>query len=148
VAHANGRRGWTIKNQMDTGRSAFYGTLAGGGANDLYLLGSFPHGISTVAYHFDGAAWNRFQLDGSDFSPVITSFWARPWGPRWALNRSDAFEWDDTGWHDRGPMPTTLAGESPGPSAIGSDGTDVFATGEWVHSDSGQPAIWVYRRAP
>jgi len=34
----------------------------------------------------------------------------------------------------------------PGGDAVGSDGTDVFATGEWDHS-SATPAIRIYRYA-
>src|ERR1700682_3678795 len=144
---------WKIKNRLESGGLTYYGTLSGGGPNDLYLLGGTLHGLVTLGHHFDGAIWNRFQLDGSN---LIVSFWARPSGPRWGLNRSDAFEWDDAGWHNRGPMPTTLAHEWGGASGIGSDGTDIFVTGEWVHPGGGEwvppgsgvpGTIWVYRYA-
>lgn len=140
---------WKITDRLPPVGSTHYGTLSGSGPEDLYLLGYSEHGQSVLPYHFDGAAWNPFHFDKSSFSAFFVSLWARPWGPRWALNDRNAFERDDAGWHDRGPMPTELAHESPGPSGIGSDGTDVFVTGEFVHSGSGVPsAIWVYRYAP
>jgi hypothetical protein len=135
---------WRKRDQFPSSNTGpFYGTLSGDGTNDLYLLGSTWRGMQTIAYHLQSGLWTPFSLDNSESSSRIISLWARPWSPRWALNRSDAFEWDGAGWRNRGPKPTTLAAELPGNDAIGSDGADVFVTGEWVHS--GAVAIWIYR---
>jgi hypothetical protein len=132
---------WSNTSKIPSSDSGpFYGFLSGG-PDDLYLVGYTLHGLESVSYRFSFGAWTPFSLGASSY---IVSLWARPWGPRWALDRQNAFEWDGAAWRDQGPKPTTLAGELPGDDAVGADGTNVFATGEWDHS-SATPAIWIYR---
>jgi hypothetical protein len=137
---------WEISQRLGGGGFWVFGTLSGSAPNELYLVGSM------VAYQFDGATWTVVKLDADPShlsSSHVFSIWARPWGSRWGLTTGYVFEWDDDGWKERGQRPDVEVHEWPGPGAIGSDGTDVFVTGEWVHSGSGQPdAIWIYRYAP
>lgn len=136
---------WEVTAQFHGSDSIFsqdvFGFFSGSAPDDLYVWGP------RSAFHFDGTAWKYFEfthLTGVD------SVWVRPWGPRWGASKGDAFEFQDGGWQDRGPLPILIAHSQVTPNSIGSDGTDVFITGEDVEPPPvGWPSgVWIYRYLP
>jgi hypothetical protein len=123
-----------------------YGVISGTASDDLYIVGAMQ------TQHFDGTAWNPFwfhPIDVSD-SGVPRSVWAAQWGgPRWGTSTTNVFEFSGGGWQDRGRLPGSRCAIA-GWAAIGSDGTDVFVTGEWVQQTPAGPpySIWIYRYSP
>ena len=78
---------------------------------------------------------------------LIDNFWSQPWGSTWMLTVGDIYELTSAGWQDRGRRPDVLIDHCTfGLGAVGSDGTDSFATGCWVAPSDGR--IWIYRYLP
>jgi hypothetical protein len=123
-----------------------YGVISGTASYDLYIVGAMQ------TQHFDGTGWKPFgfhTIDVND-SGLPRSVWAAAWGgPRWGTSTTNVFEFSAGDWQDRGRLPVLGCG-SAGWAAIGSDGTDVFVTGEVVQKPPVNPpySIWIYRYSP
>jgi len=125
---------WEVTAQLHGGGSDTFGLLSGSAPNDLYAVGAMD------SAHFDGTTWRFFSFDATKLR--AQSMWARPWGLKWGTSSTDAYKFTD-GWQDRGQLPGS---QNAGFSHIGSDGTDVFVTGEWVQDPVSPPfSIWIYR---
>jgi hypothetical protein len=135
--------GFRVDNKLFTcqGLGFCWGPLSGSGSDDLFLLLPDKHTSWNGAMHFDGVSWNPVHYPTGT---KIANIWSRPFGPTWMLTSVDVYEHNEGGWQDRGLRPDVLIdlGE-PGMGAIGSDGTDAFATGGWVEPYDGR--MWVYR---
>lgn len=123
-----------------------YGVISGTASDDLYIVGAVQ------TQHFQGTAWKSFGFQTIDVndSGLPRSVWAVAWGgPRWGTSNTNVFEFSGGDWQDRGRLPG-LGCASVGWAAIGSDGTDVFVTGEVVQQPPANSpySIWIYRYSP
>jgi hypothetical protein len=135
----NGSKWEPMASQFGGGGFNSYGVLSGSAPDDLYIVGAMK------TQHFDGNTWRPFGLATSR----AYSVWAVPWGARWATGTTEVFEFSGGVWQDRGPLPGSTAIGGIGRAAIGSDGTDVFVTGEWLQPPANPPSsIWIYRYSP
>ena len=143
----NGSTWEPMASQFGGGGHNSYGVISGSASDDLYIVGAMQ------TQHFDGATWKPFWFHTIDVngSGLVRSVWAVPWGgPRWGTSNTNVFEFSGGGWQDRGRLPGSNCAIA-GWAAIGSDGADVFVTGEWVQQPPAIPpynAIWIYRYSP
>lgn len=129
---------WELTAQLGGGGADTFGVLSGSAPNDLYVIGPME------SNHFGGTTWKAFNLTYGDLTTGAVSAWARPWGPKWAANGGDVYQFAEGIWQDRGRLPGS---GNAGFAHIGSDGTDVFVTGEWG-SFTPPLSIWIYRYSP